>query len=103
MNIHEYSNELIYIVEYQIKRQCLSFHLISTLSVYDEYRLRHEQVTICTVLIKFVLWVAMKTVRFHIAQMSFFLEAIFSLIQWVPVCNLASMRNGPNGRQGRLN
>ena len=29
---------------------------------------------LCTVKIQFVLWVAMETVRFHIAQMSFFLK-----------------------------
>ena len=71
--ISEYSNELMCIVEYLIKRQCLSFHLVPTLSIYDAHRLRYEQFTICTVLIKFVLWVAMETVRFHIAQNSFLL------------------------------
>ena len=35
----------------------------------------------CTVKIQFVLWVAMETVRFHIAQMScFFLEDITHLV-----------------------
>ena len=33
----------------------------------------------CTIKIQFVLWVAMETVRFHIAQMSFFLEDIIHL------------------------
>ena len=79
MNIHEYANELICIFEYQLKRQCLSLHLVSILSNYDEYRVRYEQFTMCTVLIKCVFWVAMETVRFHIAQMSFefFLEDFF--------------------------
>ena len=69
MNIHEYANELICIFEDQLKRQCLSLHLVSILSNYDKHRLRYEQFTMCTVLIKFVLWVAMETVRFYIAQM----------------------------------
>ena len=34
----------------------------------------------CTVKIQFVLRVAMETVRFHIAQMSFFLEDISPLV-----------------------
>ena len=32
----------------------------------------------CTVKIQFVLWVAVETVLFHIAEMSFFLKDIFS-------------------------
>ena len=70
-NISEYSNELMCTVEYSIKRQCLSFYLVPTLSIYDEHRLRYGQFTICTVLNKFVLWVAMETIRFYIAQISF--------------------------------
>ena len=47
----------------------------------------------------------METVRFHIAQMSFFLRIFFFRIYWVPVNNLAPMRNCPGGggMQGSLN
>ena len=34
----------------------------------------------CTVKIQFLLWVAMEMVRFHIAQMCFFLEDITQLV-----------------------
>ena len=34
----------------------------------------------CTVKIQLLLWVAMETVRFHIAQMRFFLEDITHLV-----------------------
>ena len=40
MNIHEYANELICIFEYHMKGQCLSFHLIPILLVYNEHKLR---------------------------------------------------------------
>ena len=48
------------------------------LSIYVEHRLRYDEFTMCTVKIHFVLWVAMETARFHIAQMSFFLRTFFS-------------------------
>ena len=35
----------------------------------------------CTVKIQFVLWVAMETVRFHIAQMSFFFSFFFFFLE----------------------
>ena len=44
----------------------------------------------CTVKIQFVLWVAMETVRFHIAQMGLFSEDITHLVN-----NLDPMRNCP--------
>ena len=37
-NIHEYTNELICIFEYQMKGQCLSLNLVTTLSLYVEHR-----------------------------------------------------------------
>ena len=83
MNIHEYSNALICIFQYQIKGQCLRFDLVPTFLIYVEHRLGNELFTMCTVKIQFVLWVAMETVRFHIAQMSFFfffLEDITHLV-----------------------
>ena len=49
----------------------------------------------CTIEIQFVLWVAMETVRFHIAQMSFFLMTL--LIYLFKMNNLDSMRNCPGG------
>ena len=80
MNSHEYANALICICEYQIKGQCLRFELVPTLPIYVEHMLRYEYFTMCTVKIQFVLWVAMETVIFTIAQMSFFLQDIFFLI-----------------------
>ena len=103
--IHEYANKLICIFEYQIKRQCQSLHLVSTLSNYDEHRLRYEQFTMCTVLIKFVLWVAMETVRFHVAQMSFefFLEGIFFTHLVGPRKQFGTLETLSCAMQGRLN
>ena len=37
-NIHEYANELICIIDKQMKGQCLSFSLVPTLSLYVELR-----------------------------------------------------------------
>ena len=55
-----------------------------------------------TVKIQFVLWVAMETVRLHIAQMSFFLEDIlFFPFSW-SVNNLTPMRNCPGGTSAGL-
>ena len=44
---------------------------------YVEHRLRYDQFTMCTVKIHFVLWVALETARFHVAQRSFFLGDTF--------------------------
>ena len=44
--------------------------------------------------------VAMERVRFHIAQMSLFLKHFFFRIKWIPVNNLAPMRNCPGARGG---
>ena len=52
----------------------MNLFLVLMLSIYVEHRLRYDQFTTCTVKINFVLWVAMETARFHIAQMSFFLR-----------------------------
>ena len=51
------------------------------------------------VVIEFVSRVAMETVRFHIAQMMFFLKFFFFFFfhLGVPVNNLAPMRNCPGG------
>ena len=51
----------------------------------------------CTVKIQFVLWVAMETVIFYIAKMSFFLKTFFSLIKLVQVNKLIPMTNCPWG------
>ena len=63
-----------------MKGQCLSFHLVPTLMVlvYDEHKLRYDYFTMYIVVILYVSRVAMETVRFHIAQMSFFLRIFFT-------------------------
>ena len=45
-----------------------------------QFMLRYEYFTMFTVKIQFALWVAMETVRFHIAQMNFFFKTFFFLI-----------------------
>ena len=41
MKIHEYGNELICILEFKVKGQCLSFYLVPILSIYVEQWLRY--------------------------------------------------------------
>ena len=71
-----------------MKELCLSFHLIPILLVYDEHKLRYGLFTMYTIAIQYVSRVAMKTVRFHIAQMS--LRIYFSHL-------VSPMRNCPGG------
>ena len=42
MNIHEYANELICILDYQIKGKYLRFYEVPTLPIYVEHMLRYE-------------------------------------------------------------
>ena len=77
MNIHEYANELIWTFEYHMESQHLSFHLVSTFLVFDEHKLRYDEFTMYTVVFQYKSAVAMETVRFHIAQMSFFMIFFF--------------------------
>ena len=42
MNIHEYANELICILEHQIKGKYVRFDLVSILLIYVEHMLRYE-------------------------------------------------------------
>ena len=49
----------------------------------------------CTILIKFVLMGCHGNGKISYSPNEFFLETIFSLIKWIPVNNLAAMRNGP--------
>ena len=42
INIHEYANELICILEYQIKVTCLIFNLLPILLLYVEHWLSYD-------------------------------------------------------------
>ena len=72
------------------------------LSIYVEHRLRYDQFTMCTFKIHYVLWVAMGTARFDIAQMSFFLRTFFSYLV-VPSKQFGTHEKLSWRVQGRLN
>ena len=42
MSIHEYANELIYVLEYQIKGKYLRFYEVPALPIYVEQLLRYK-------------------------------------------------------------
>ena len=79
MKIHEYTNMLICILEYLINGQCLRFHIVQTLPIYVEHRLRYEYFIMCTVKIHCYYGLPWKQLYLYSLN-EFFLEDIFSLI-----------------------
>ena len=86
INIHEYANLIIYISEHWMKVLCLNIQLVPSLKVLDELLLRYEYFTFVgtTPFLRNSLYVAMETMRFHIAQIGLFFRAIFSPFRWSP-------------------
>ena len=88
MNIHEYSIELICILEYHIKGQSLSSYLVPILSICVERRQRYAQCTMLAVDCQYTSYVAMETVRFLHTPNEIFLRNSFILIKLHSVTNL---------------
>ena len=78
-----------------------NLQLVPRFVVYDKYQLRYDCICMYTSSTRITLWVAMVTMHFHKAQLSFIFWTICFVFR-VPGSNLAQMKNCP-GEQGRSN